>query len=110
MNADTISKLRQASEERRKTNEKFQALAKNIETFREQKERKSVSLNEKVFFERRDELDAEKAEEEEILGSEEDQDKNEIVKKDFYYDEVLAITQDYLRSLDSSEGKLGLRQ
>lgn len=110
VNGDTISKLRQASEERREANEKFQALARNIETFREQKERKSVSLNEKVFFERRDELDAEKAEEEEILGSEEDQDKHEIVKKDFYYDEVLAITQDYLRSLDSSEGKLGLRQ
>jgi carboxyl-terminal processing protease len=110
VNAETISKLRQASEERRKANEKFQTLAKNIETFREQKERKSVSLNEKVFFERRDELDAEKAEEEEILGTEEDQDKHEIVKKDFYFDEVLAITQDYLRALDSSAGKLGLRQ
>lgn len=110
VNAETISKIREASEARRKTNEKFQTLAKNIETFREQKERKSVSLNETVFFERRDELDAEKAEEEEILGTEEDQDKNEIVKKDFYYDEVLEITQDYLRALDSSDGKLSLRQ
>jgi carboxyl-terminal processing protease len=106
VNAETISKLRQSSEERRKENEKFQELAKNIETFREQKERKSISLNEKVFFERQEELDAEKAEEEEILGTEEEKDKNEIVKKDFYFDEVIAITRDYLRALDSSEGKL----
>ncbi len=87
--------LRYLSEQRRSDSQKFQKVLKNIERYKEQKARKYVTLNEKEFLEERAELNAEK-EEKETIEKLIDPDQATI-KRDYYLDEALAITVDYLK-------------
>ncbi len=97
VNQNVIKKLDELSAVRRKDSSDFQKLLGNIEKYKEQKARKEVPLKEELFLARRKELDSDKEEEkqfeEQANGSE------EIVKRDFYFNEVLAITVDYLKIL-----------
>ena len=98
---DLINKLRKESEQRISQSEDFAKLLKRIEIFRERKKRKSVTLNEKKFFEEDKETDADK-EEREHLEEQLSNDDNKI-KRDFYLDEVLLITRDYVNALKQNK-------
>ena len=89
------------SEARTSASADFQKLARNIERYTKQKKRPSITLNEAKFLEERKELDADKEEEkqfeDQVNGS------DEVVKRDFYFNEVLAITADYVSSLNKNK-------
>lgn len=105
VNKDTVEELKKNSAERRAASEDFQKLLKNIDRYIEQKAKKRITLNEEKYFAQRAELDAEREEEkqfEEVDGGSKD-----IVKKDYYFKEILAITLDYTRMLKDS--KLAVR-
>jgi len=92
--------VKSRSEARVRESEDFTKLVKNIERYKAQKEKKKVTLNETKFFAERAELDAEKEEEKQL--EEQVQPDDEVVKRDFYFNEVLAITSDYFRLLQSN--------
>ncbi len=94
VNGKLVGELKTRSETRRGQSEDFQKLERKVVRYREQKRQKVVSVNEEKFFARRAELDAEKEDEkafEEIEGA-----AAEIVERNFYFNEVMAITVDYL--------------
>ena len=97
VNAEMLARLRNGSTARRQQSEDFAKRLKDIDRYVEQKSRETVSLNEKVFFADRAEIDADKEDEKtfEELNNADD----EVVKRDFYFNEVLAITSDYLQEL-----------
>jgi carboxyl-terminal processing protease len=75
----------------------FARLLRNIDRYLEQKARKRVSLNEEQFFAERAELDADKEDRKQL--EEQNDTDDEVLKRDFYVNEVLAITHDYVRLL-----------
>ncbi len=95
VNNEMLEKLRQRSTERRATSEEFAKRDKDIGMYVEQKDKKSLSLSEEKFFARRKELDADKEDEKAI----EKQSNPGEIKRDFFMDEVLNITVDYLEAL-----------
>ncbi|MEX2139836.1 MAG: carboxy terminal-processing peptidase [Pirellulales bacterium] len=89
-----VEELRQLSQRRITDNDEFQKEIRRIESYKKQKEQKRVSLNAEKFLADRAELNADKEEEkkfEELNGS------APIFKRDFYNNETLAVTLDYLR-------------
>lgn len=77
--------------------DEFARLNRNIKRYLEQKERKRVPLNEETFRAERAELDAEREERKQL--EERTDNDDEVVKRDFYFNEVLSITHDYVRLL-----------
>jgi carboxyl-terminal processing protease len=94
---EVVQSLSTRSQARIAECEEFARLNRNIERYLEQKERKRVPLNEETFRSERAEVDAEKEEQKQL----EDQNDNEdeVVTRDFYFNEVLSITHDYVRML-----------
>ncbi len=92
-----IELLNQNSVARRNDSEKFKELERDIAHFNRQKERKRISLNKEKFLAEKNELTPEKQEEKEL------EDLNDpdrpVVKRDYYFDEVLDVTTDYLKLL-----------
>jgi carboxyl-terminal processing protease len=84
--------LRRCSEERVAHTEKFQKVVRNIVRYKEQKAKKYITLNEAKFIKERSELNADKEEEKAI----DDLLLDSGVKRDYYLDEAMAITADYL--------------
>ncbi len=95
--ADLINKLRARSSQRVEQSEEFAKLREKINRYVEQKSRKRMTLNEEEFLAQRKELDV--AKEEEKQFEEQTEGSDEVFKRDFYSDEVLAITVDYLNAL-----------
>ncbi len=94
-----VKELRNRSEGRRKQSEDFGKELKKIASYNQQKSRKRVFLNEEKFLADRADLNAEKEEEKNF---EELNDPNRpVFKQDFYNDETLNITIDYLNLLKS---------
>jgi len=94
-----IEQLKNTSAARRKDSKDFQKVTRDIARFNEQKEKKRISLNKEKFLADKAELSAEKQEEKEL---EEQNDPNRpVVKRDYYFNEVLAITADYVSMLSS---------
>ncbi len=98
---EIIQAAKNRSEARISESEDFAKLIRNIERYKAQKEKKKVSLNEEEFFAERAELDADKEEEKQL--EEQVQPDDEVVKRDFYFNEVLAITVDYFRLLQNNK-------
>jgi carboxyl-terminal processing protease len=98
-NKTITDQLGQRSQTRLSESKDFQDVVRKVKKYVEQKELKTVSLNEKKFMARRKELNAEKEDEKAI----EDQilPSNEI-KRNFYLDEVLRITSDYMDLLSKN--------
>jgi len=94
VSAALCDQLRRLSTERCKHSEKFQQELKKIARYEEQKARKLVTLNEEEFLKERAELNADKEEEKKL--QELDRPKHSGIERDYYVDEVLAITTDYL--------------
>lgn len=97
VNETMIETLNQKAMSRIEKDAEFQTWVKKIQHYVEQKERKSVSLNETVFMARRAELNSE--EEEEKAVDMQLNPKREI-KADYYLKEVLRITGDYVEQLN----------
>lgn len=98
---DMIEELKQRSADRRAKSEDFGKLLKNIDRYVEQKANKKIPLNEKKYFAQRAELDAEKEEEKQF--EEQNNGSKEIVKKDYLFKEIMAITLDYTQKLKDSK-------
>jgi carboxyl-terminal processing protease len=87
-------RLRYLSEQRRINSKDFERVQRNINRYLEQKERKSVTLNEKKFLEEREEINADKEEQKQL---EEMSDSADTIKRDYYLDEAMALTLDYVK-------------
>ena len=91
VNPTLCEQLRRLSEQRVKNSEKFQKVVRNIARYKEQKAKKYITLNEAKFLKERSELNADREEEKAI-----DLLLDSGVKRDYYLDEAMAITADYL--------------
>ncbi len=89
-----IDRLIAASVERQKSSSDFQKVGQEIEKYHELKARKTVSLNEQKFLADREKLNMEKKEEDE--HDEQSDPHRPVFKRNFYNNEVIAITLDYL--------------
>ena len=86
--------LRRLSEQRIANSKDFQKVIRNIFRYKQQKAKKTVTLNEDKFLAERSELNADKETEkvvEKQLGQNDDG-----IERDYYLDEVLAITADLM--------------
>jgi carboxyl-terminal processing protease len=97
VNSNLLERLRANSVARIEKNTEFDKLLRQIEAYKKQKDEQFVSLNEKAFLERRKELSAE--EEDEKLMTEANEDKDKVFDKNFYTDEILNVTRDYVEAL-----------
>lgn len=97
VNQEILAKLKAESASRVEKDLEFAKLLKDINRYREQKAKKSVTLNEEKFFAQRAELDADKEDEKQFEEIEDEDD--EIVKRDYYFEEALNVTVDYLKEL-----------
>jgi carboxyl-terminal processing protease len=97
VSASTVSTLKELSTQRIEHSADFAKLQKNIKRYEEQKAKKEVPLNEQKFLARREEFDADK--EEEKTFEEHERGATEVFKRDYYGNEVLSLTLDYLRLL-----------
>ena len=96
-----VDRLRQLSGTRVAQSADFQKEQQRIAHYKEQKERKRISLNEATFFAERADLNAEKEEEkqfEDLANS-----NTNGIKDDYYLKEVLSLTVDYLGLLQSPQ-------
>ncbi len=97
INPNTVSILKEYSADRIKDSSDFAKRLKEIKLYEEQKAKKEIPLNEKKFLARRAEFDAQESEEKTI--DEHERGATEVYKRDYYGNEVLSITLDYLRLL-----------
>jgi carboxyl-terminal processing protease len=91
--------LQKRSSVRIQAQEEFVKEAKRLQTYKEIREKRSTTLNEKKYFEELERLDADKTEKDKFK---EIADKEDKIKRDFYVDEVLDVAVDYLQLLDQS--------
>lgn len=89
----TLASLRQSSMKRIASSDDFQKRKRRIDKYLEFKDRTTISLNEEKFTARRKEFNAE---EEDKNAIEEQINANAEIKRDYYMEEVLDITVDYL--------------
>ena len=80
--------LKRLSEQRVQASEKFQKELRKIAHYKEQKAKKTVTLNEAQFLKEREELNADK--EEEKTFEELNNPNNKGIVRDYYLDEVLS--------------------
>ena len=97
VNPNTVSALKEYSTERIEKSADFAKRLKEIKLYEEQKAKKEIPLNEKKFLARRAEFDAQESEEKTL--DEHERGATEVYKRDYYGNEVLSITLDYLRLL-----------
>lgn len=101
VNEALCDRLGALSRQRRTESERFQKELRKIARYLDQKDRKTVSLNEKKFLAEWAEVDAEN---EGLKKMEEDNDKADgEIKKDYYLEEALAITLDYIQMTDLAQ-------
>jgi len=92
-----VDELRARSSARVGKSEDFQKVDKKIARLAQIKAQKSVPLNEEKFLSDRAEFNADKEEEKQI---EQLEDSNRpVVKRDYYFNEALAVTMDYVQLL-----------
>ena len=93
-----VDQLRRRSAERVRTDEKFAELAADVARYKKRKDEKTVSLVESEFERQWNEGKAAEDEEEKKLEEMEAQ-KRPVVRRDYYLDEALDVTIDYLQLL-----------
>jgi carboxyl-terminal processing protease len=90
-----VARLKAVSEQRLANSEDFKKVARNVQRYQVQKQKKTVTLNEAKFMAEREELNADKEEQNQL---EKLNDPSQTgIKRDFYLDEVFHITADYLQ-------------
>lgn len=96
---DLLNHLRASSQQRIGKSEDFSELLRRIALYVDQKDQKSISLNEEKFMQRRAEMKAQKDEEAKEIEA---QIGNQEVYRDTYYNqEVMNITHQYVDGLRS---------
>ena len=98
-----VAMLREASVKRVQTNKDFEKLAGNIARYEKRKDEKTISLKESDFERQWNEGKAAEDEEEKKLEEMESQ-KKPVVRRDYYFDEALNVTIDYLKALAGVTG------
>ena len=93
-----LKQVRESSAARRSESEDFKKAITRIERYLEQKQQPSVPLNEEKFMARITKFEEEEEEEEK---EEETEDTDLPVERDYYFEEVLDITVDYIQGLKS---------
>jgi hypothetical protein len=84
---------------RQRSSDEFRKVQQRIEKYKAQKARKSISLNEEKYLAERAALDDEEEKiKKDIDGGDPD---DPVVERDYYFNEVLDITQDYVQLLTS---------
>ena len=101
VDSNILAQLRTKSAERVKSSASFDRLLRRIDLFRQQKDEHFVSLNREKFLKRREEIDAEQEEEDKILDQQ--LPKKEVFHKDYYHEEVLNISRDYVEAVAGLE-------
>ena len=99
MNPEIKKRLLEKSEMRVTQSEEFKEQLERIKHYVEQKELKSISLNQEKFLQRRRQLNAEKENRDAI---EKQVMPNEKIERDYYLDEVLSIAADYVELLGNT--------
>ena len=92
-----VAVLRTRSAERLAESEDFQKAIKKISRYLEHKKQKKLSINEEDFFARRAEVEAEEEEKKEL--NQQDDSEATVIERDYYFEEVLDITLDYVEQL-----------
>ncbi len=98
VNSTVLGQLRGKSAERVKGSAAFDKLLRRIELYRSQKDEDFVSLNRDKFLKRREEIDAEQEEEDKMI--EQQLPKKDVFPRDYYHEEVLNISQDYIEAVN----------
>jgi carboxyl-terminal processing protease len=96
-----LTEIKTLSQQRTSKSAEFAKLGKNIQRYIEQKTKKEIPLSEQQFLARRAELDSEKEEEQTFDHQEKGND--EVFKRNFYNNEAIAVTLDYLRLLNKEQ-------
>ncbi len=91
--------LQQAADQRIAKNPEFEKLLAKIDAYVNQKDDKTISLQESEFNARRKELNSEKEEDEQVEAKSE---RNKIYNPSFYNKEVLNVAKDYVEALKIS--------
>jgi carboxyl-terminal processing protease len=101
VNPAMIGRLKEASEARRAKSADFQKQLAQIERYKKFKSRKAVPLNEKAYLAQRAELDVDNKDpfEDDEKDKKEKKKKDEVVKRDFYFNEAIAIAIDYIQAV-----------
>jgi carboxyl-terminal processing protease len=94
-----VERLRERSRDRVSGHEEFGKLAKDIARYQRRKDEKTISLVESEFERQWNEGKAAEAEEEKKLEEMESQ-KRPVVRRDYYFDEAMNVTTDYLQSFE----------
>ena len=98
-----VAMLQKMSADRVTKNEKFGELAEDIARYKKREDEKTISLAESEFSKQWNEGKAAEEEEEKRL-EESEFSKRPIVKQDYYFDEAMNVTVDYLRALSGAGG------
>ena len=98
-----VSRLREESARRVAGQKDFAKVAEDIARYERRKGEKTISLVESEFATQWNEGKAAEDEEEKRLEEMEGQ-KKEVVRRDFYFDEAMNVTIDYLRALAGATG------
>jgi carboxyl-terminal processing protease len=98
-----VAMLREASAKRVQANKDFVKLAGDIARSEKRKDEKTISLVETDFERQWNEGKAAEDEEEKKLEEMESQ-KKPVVRRDYYFDEALDVTIDYLKALAGATG------
>ncbi|REJ65478.1 MAG: tail-specific protease [Planctomycetota bacterium] len=88
-----IAQLRARSEQRLQASDDFAKVRKRIARYKQQKEEKRITLNEERYLAERKELDDETEKETEEV----DEADNPVVERDYYFDEAMAVTIDFVK-------------
>lgn len=108
VSSELVAALQKNSEVRITANEDFKKVEQGIQRFIERKNRKEISLQESVLRAERETDKAIADEEKKQTGEEEEQKKNaEIFPKNFYNDELLNVSLDYVAGL---QGRLTVKK
>jgi carboxyl-terminal processing protease len=97
--SEILGQLRSLSAERVKSSPDFEKLSRVVARYKEQNLTKEVPLNEEKFLAQRKEFDTERELEKQFEDQANGNKNGDVVKRDYYFNEVLAITIDYLHLL-----------
>ncbi|MGC3969166.1 MAG: carboxy terminal-processing peptidase [Pirellulales bacterium] len=97
-----LEQLRATSKERIASSTDFQKVKTRVERYNAQKNRKTLPLNEEKFLA---EVNADKEEgdlENEIEKEMNEQEDRPVVKKDYYFNEAMNVTLDYIDAVKTA--------
>jgi len=101
---ELVAALRERSAARVAADEEFSKVVDDIEKYKIRKQEKEISLVESEFVKHWNDFKA--ADDEEKKLEEGDSLKRPVVKQDFYFDEAMRVTTDYLQALRSGMASL----